>query len=125
MLPRCIHISVGPPCCVVAVCLCKSCYFNLEFGNNSSSSFMCSTSRTSTSPIKNITSHRISCYSVAFIEIKFKQKLCFNNQVLMLPSHSQRQCCKTDQVMKNSQILCVHSLIRGPSVVSSEGHYFP
>ena len=30
------------------------------------------------------TSHRISCCSVAFIEIKFQQKLCFNNQVLML-----------------------------------------
>ena len=25
----------------------------------------------------------------------------------MLPSHSQRQCFKTDQVMKNAQILCV------------------
>ena len=68
---------------------------NLEFG----------------SPIKYITSHRISCCSVAFIEIKFQQKLCFNNQVSMLPSHSQRQCFKTDQVMQNAQILCVHSLI--------------
>ena len=85
---------------------------------------MCSTSRTSISPIENIASHRISCCSVAFIEIKFQQKLCFNNQVLMLPSHSQRQCFKTDQVMKNAQILSVHSLIRGPNVVSSEGTIF-
>ena len=124
MLPRCIHISVGPPCYIVPVCLYKSFYFNLEFGKNSSSSFMCHTSRTSISPIENITSHRISCCSVAFIEIKLQQKLCFNNQVLMLPSHSQRQCFKTDQVMKNFQILSVHSLIRGPNVVSSEGYYF-
>ena len=48
---------------------------------------MCYISRTSISPIKNITSHRISSCSVAFIEIKFQQKLCFNNQVLMLPSN--------------------------------------
>ena len=85
--------------------------FNLEFGNNSSSSFMCHTSRTSISPIEVITSHRISCCSVAFIEIKFQQKLCFNSQVLMLPSHSQRQLFKTDQVMLNAQILSVHRLI--------------
>ena len=97
-------------------------WFNLEFGNNSSSWFMCSTSRTSISPIKNITSRRISCCSVAFIEIKFQQKLCFNNQVLMLPSHSKRQCFKTDQVMKNAQNLSVHSLIQWPNVVSSKGH---
>ena len=63
------------------------------------------------SPIKHITSHKISCCSVAFIEIKFQQKLCFNNQVLMLPSHSQRQCFKTDHLMKNVQILSVHTLI--------------
>ena len=122
MLPRRIHISVGPPCCVVPVCLYS---FNLEFGNNSLSWFMCSTSRTSISSIANITSHRISCCSVAFIAIKFQQKLCFNSQVLMLPSHSQRQHFKTDQVMKNVQILSVHSLIRGPNVVHSEGRYFP
>ena len=60
------------------------------------------------SPIRYITSHKISCCSVAFIEIKFQQKLCFNNQVPMLPSHSQRQCFKTDQVMQNAQILCLH-----------------
>ena len=82
---------------------------------------MCSTSKIQTSPIKYITSHRISCCSVAFIEIKFQQKLCFNYQVLMLPNHSQRQCFKTDQLMKNSQILSVHSLICCPNVVSSEG----
>ena len=82
-------------CCVVQVCLCS--FNNLEFGNNSSSSFMCHTSRTSISPIRMTTSHRINCCSVAFIEIKFQQKLCFNNQVL--PSHSQRQHFKTDQVM--------------------------
>ena len=78
---------------------------------------MCSTSKIQTSPIEYIyiTSHRISCCSVAFIEIKFQQKLCFNNQVLMLPSHSQRQCFKTDQMMKNSQILSVHSLICCPN----------
>ena len=86
---------------------------------------MCSTSKIQISSIENITSHRISCCSVAFIEIKFQQKLCFNNQVLMSPSHSQRQCFKTDQVMKNSQILSVHSLICWRNVVSSEGHYFP
>ena len=62
------------------------------------------------SPIRYITSHKISCCSVAFIEIKFQQKLCFNNQVPMLPSHSQRQCFKTDQVMQTAQILCLHCL---------------
>ena len=79
---------------------------------------MCITSRTSISPITKITSHKISCCSVAFIEIKFQEKL-------MLPSHSQRQFFKTDHVMKNAQILSVHSLIQCPNVVSSERHYFP
>ena len=30
------------------------------------------------------TSHRINCCSIAFIEIKFQQKLCFNNQVQVI-----------------------------------------
>ena len=127
--PRCIHISVGPPCCVALMWFksfhSESFLIQFKIWNNSSSWFMCGTSKIQISPIENITSHKISCCSVAFIEIKFQQKLCFNNQVLMLPSHSQRQCFKTDQVMKNSQILSVHSLICWPNVVSSEGHYFP
>ena len=37
----------------------------------------------------------------------------------MLPSHSQRQCFKTDQVMKNAQILCgtvLYSLQKCPGL---------
>ena len=37
---------------------------------------MCSTSRTSISPIGITTGHRSICCSIAFIEIKFQQKLC-------------------------------------------------
>ena len=43
----------------------------------------------------------------------------------MLPSHSQRQCFKTDQVMKNAQILSVHSLIREPNVGMNNGSFEP
>ena len=84
--------------------------FNLEFGTTHRVALCVVHPRYSKSNRMNNKSQN-SCCSVAFIEIKFQQKLCFNNQVLMLPSHSQRQCFKTDQVMKNAQILCLHSLI--------------
>ena len=84
---------------------------NLEFGTTHQVALCVVHPRYTKSNQIYITSHRISCCSVAFIEIKFQQKVCFNNQVPMLPSHSQRQCFKTDQVMQNAQILCVHSLI--------------
>ena len=60
--------------CCSNVCLCPLISFRI--GNNSSSSFMHCTSRTSISPNRMTTSHRINCCSFAFIETKFQQKLC-------------------------------------------------
>ena len=64
---------------------------------------MCNTSKIQTSPVQYITSHRISCCSVAFIEIKFQQKLCFNNQVLMLFTETMFQDWPSNEEFPDSE----------------------
>ena len=102
MLPRCIHISVGPPCCVAPMWF-KSFHsesFSIQFRiwYNSLRWFMCSTSRTSISPIR-ITSHRSTCCNQHLLSSNNSNKSCVQQSSTIHIEPNLYKCCGYHEVM--------------------------
>ena len=101
MLPRCIHISVRPPCCVALMWFksfhSESFLIQFRIWNNSSSWFMCSTSRTSISPIRITTSHRSNCCNQYLLKSNNSNKSCVQQSSTIEPNLD--KCCGCHGVM--------------------------